>query len=254
MATTVSLVDSCPSTEMRSKERFTHTPVSSSIVSGASSASVCTKQNIVAKRGWIMLAPLAWADRRTGPPESSTSRHTRLAALSVVRIESEKVSASPPSCAQAARMPSSTVARGSSRPIMPVEATPTRGASRPSSWAAAACMATAVSRPRRPSPTLEQPEFTARARSRATSASRVTVTGAPTRALVVKRAADTVSSESDTSTPTSSPFGLIPAATPAARKPAGRAWGSSSRACLGASTQRELKKLIRGPRSRAGRA
>ena len=47
-AKTVSLVESWPSTEMRSNERLTHTPVSRSSVSGASAASVCTKQNMVA--------------------------------------------------------------------------------------------------------------------------------------------------------------------------------------------------------------
>ena len=47
----VSLVESWPSTEMRSKERFTHTPSSRSAVSGSSAASVWTKQSIVAKLG-----------------------------------------------------------------------------------------------------------------------------------------------------------------------------------------------------------
>ena len=61
----VSLVDSWPSTEMRSNERLTHTPSSRSAVSGASAASVCTKHSIVAKRGEIIPAPLAWAARRT---------------------------------------------------------------------------------------------------------------------------------------------------------------------------------------------
>jgi hypothetical protein len=55
----VSLVESWPSTLMRSNERLTVTPSSRSAVSGASAASVCTKQNIVAKAGEIMPAPLA---------------------------------------------------------------------------------------------------------------------------------------------------------------------------------------------------
>jgi hypothetical protein len=145
-------------------------------------------------------------------------------------------------------------------PITPVEATPTWPGSTPSSSAAAACIASAVSSPRRPSPTFEQPELAATARSRPSSACFETITGAPTRALVVKRAAETVSGSSETSTPTSRPSGLMPAATPAALKPAGSAWGSSSRACAGAATQRERKNvavrstLTRAPRSRAGRA
>ena len=67
---TVSLVESWPSTEMRSNERLTQTPSSRSAVSALSTASVCTKQSIVAKAGWIIPAPLAWAVRRTVPPGS----------------------------------------------------------------------------------------------------------------------------------------------------------------------------------------
>ena len=48
IAKTVSLVDSWPSTEMRSNERLTHTPSSRSSVAAGSAASVWTKQNIVA--------------------------------------------------------------------------------------------------------------------------------------------------------------------------------------------------------------
>ena len=48
---TVSLVESWPSTEIRSKERLTHTPSSRSAVSGSSAASVCTKHSMVAKAG-----------------------------------------------------------------------------------------------------------------------------------------------------------------------------------------------------------
>ncbi len=48
MAKTVSLVESWPSTEMRSNDRLTQTPVSRSIVSGSRPASVWMKQNIVA--------------------------------------------------------------------------------------------------------------------------------------------------------------------------------------------------------------
>ena len=69
----VSLVESWPSTEMRSKERFTHTPSSRSAVSGSSAASVWTKQSIVAKSGEIIPAPLACAVRRTLPLGSVTS-------------------------------------------------------------------------------------------------------------------------------------------------------------------------------------
>src|SRR3712207_8729275 len=73
---------------MRSNERFTHTPVSRSTVSGSSAASVSTKQNIVAKRGEIIPAPFACAASRTVPDSSFTSRQARFGARSVVRIES----------------------------------------------------------------------------------------------------------------------------------------------------------------------
>jgi len=138
---TVSLVDSWPSTEMRSNERFTHTPVSRSTVSGASAASVSTKQNIVAKRGEIMPAPLACAASRTVPEGSSSSKQARFGPRSVVRIESQKSRVSPPSDAAAWRTPSSRGSRGSSRPITPVEASPTCSGFTPSSSAASACEA-----------------------------------------------------------------------------------------------------------------
>jgi hypothetical protein len=239
----MSLGESWPSTEMRSNERLTHTPVSSSSVAVDMAASVSTKQNMVAKRGEIMPAPLAWPASRTRPPGSDTSRQARFGPLSLVRMACEKSPESGPSCWQAWRTPASTRSRGSSCPITPVEATATRSGSMPSGSAAVACMARAVSSPRRPSPTLEQPEFATTARSPSSRASCVTITGAPMRALLVKRAAEAVSSESERRTPTSSPSGLMPAATPAARKPAGSAVGSSSRACAGRSTQRERKKL-----------
>ncbi len=82
----MSFVESCPSTDARSNERLTQTPNSSSAVSGASAASVCTKQNIVAKRGEIMPAPLHCALSRTGPEGSSTSRQARFSNASVVWI------------------------------------------------------------------------------------------------------------------------------------------------------------------------
>ena len=90
----VSFVESCPSTEQRSNERLTHTPSSRSAVSGSSTASVCTKQSIVAKCGEIMPAPLHCAVRRTAPDGSSTSRQARFSKASVVWIACWK-SASP---------------------------------------------------------------------------------------------------------------------------------------------------------------
>ena len=87
------------STEMRSKERLTHTPVSRSSVSAVTSASVWTKQNIVAKRGWIIRRPSP-VQRRTRPAPSSTSSAARFGPLSLVRIAAEKSAASSPSAAR----------------------------------------------------------------------------------------------------------------------------------------------------------
>ena len=123
---TASLVDSWPSTEIRSKLRFTHTRVSSSTVSASSAASVWTKHSIVAKCGEIMPPPLAWPARRTVPPEgSASSRQARLGPLSVVRIDSENAWALGASDWAAWRIPATALSRGSSRAITPVEATAT---------------------------------------------------------------------------------------------------------------------------------
>ena len=201
-----------------------------------------------------MPAPLAWAASLTAPLVRCTSRQARLGPLSLVRIAPEKLSASRPSSSQALPTPATTLSRGSSIPITPVEATPTCAGSTPIRRAAASCIAAAVSSPRWPSPTFAQPEFATTARRRLSSACFDTSTGAPSRAFVVKRAAETVSGASETSTPTSSPLGLMPAATPAARKPVGSSVSLASPAFTGSSTQREEKKLTRAPPSRGARA
>ena len=134
-------------------------PVSRSSVSARARRRSATKQNIVAKRGEIMPAPLACAASRTRAGRAASPRGRRAwAPRSLVRIAVEKSSASSPSAAQAARTPASTrLARQLDadhagrrhadlrRP--PRRAPPPR---RP------AC-ASAVSSPRWPSPTFEQP-------------------------------------------------------------------------------------------------
>ena len=85
----MSLVLIWPSTVIRSKEAAT---AARRAASGSSTtASVWTKQSIVAKFGWIIPAPLAWAERVTPPARSVQLFGQR----SVVRIASEK--AMPPS-------------------------------------------------------------------------------------------------------------------------------------------------------------
>ncbi len=109
--------------------------------SGSSTtASVWTKQSIVAMFGWIMPPPLAWAERVT-PPARSVQR---LGQRSVVRIASEK--ATPPASERlsaASPIPPSTASIGSGTPITPVSATATASGRRPSCAAASSHIATA---------------------------------------------------------------------------------------------------------------
>ena len=167
---------------------------------------------------------------------------------------------SPPpaaSPAPAARSPASTRSIGSGTPITPVEPTATCAGSRPVSSAASSCIRAASRRPAAPVAALALPELTATARSAARSQrSRQSSTGAAWVPERVKRAALVASGESQASSATSrSPLGLMPAATPAARNPAGRP--STSRTWPGASTQREAKKELvaftRSPPPRAAR-
>ena len=221
----MSLVESWPSTEMRSKERFTHTPSSRSAVSGSSAASVCTKHSIVAKFGEIIPAPLACAVRRTVPLGSVTSTLARFGNRSVVRIASPKASA-PVGRELAARGEHALDDRvGRQRHADHAgrrdrDATP--GRRRPPS-------------PRRPASSRRRrcraarsPRWRCRSwpRPRAAPSSRQrswhSTTGAASTPERVKRAALTVSGASETSRPRSvPPLGLRPQATPAARKPCG---------------------------------
>ena len=241
----MSLVESWPSTDARSNERFTHTPSSSSAVSGASAASVCTKQSIVAKFGEIIPAPLHCALRRT-VPDGSCDLEVRALLEAVGRLDrllEGAVAAGARAAARAARMPFSIGSTGrywliaagrGERDLAPGRT--------PSAIAAAPCVLAASSRPRPPVAAFAQPEFASTARSASRrQRSWLSSTGAAGVPLAVKRAALTGVSASHTSRPRSRlPLGLMPAATPAARKPPGRpASGPRSRTCAGAGTQRE---------------
>src|SRR5919204_2063043 len=247
MRITVSLVDSCPSTEMRSNERLTHTPSRRSAVSADSSASVCTKHSSVANDGWIMPAPLACAQRRTVPPGRSTASVARFSKASVVMIAAAK-SASPSgrSSRRAPARPLTTACESSGTPMTPVEATATRSASTLATIAPAPCILAASSGPRPPVAALALPELATTARMAPSFVrSWVRSTGAARTPDRVNRAALVVSGASDTSSATSlPPLGLIPAATPAARKPAGSPPSGSSRTPSGTSIQREEKKRL----------
>ena len=139
--------------------------------------------------------------------------------------------------------------------MTPVEATATRSCSTPTAAAAAACIRSATSMPWVPVAALALPALTTSARSaRISERSCVTSTGAASTPERVNRAALVVSGASLTSRPTSvAPEGLMPAATPAARKPAGSPGDAASRTPSGTSSHRERKKLTRSPSSRRSR-
>ena len=155
---------------------------------------------------------------------------------------------------QAARTPLTTFSRGSSVPITPVEATATWPGSTPSSSAAAACIAAAVSRPRCPSPTFEQPELAATARRPSRRASsrddhRGAHAGVRREAGGGHGAGRVRRHHSDIEA-----LRLDPRRDPGGPKPAGSDSGASSVTCWGASTHRDVKNVTRGPPSPAARA
>ena len=240
----MSLVESCPSTLTRSNERLTVTPSRRSHVSGDSAASVCTKHSSVAKSGEIIPAPLAWALSRTVPASSATSRLACLSSASVVRIARAKsVSPSGRSACVAATMPCMTAPMGSGTPITPVDATAIALSSpTPLASAAAPCILAAFSNPGRPVAALALPALTTMPRiPSSVQRSRQSSTGADWVPERVKRAALVVAGAPDMSSPRSrSPLGLIPQATPAARKPRGSP-PAVSVMLSGTSIQREEK-------------
>src|SRR5665811_1623217 len=83
---TMSFVDSWPSTVMRLNEAATAACMSSPQASAVTTASQVTKHSIVAMLGLIMPQPLAARPMRTTPSASFTSRSPDLACLSVVRM------------------------------------------------------------------------------------------------------------------------------------------------------------------------
>ena len=118
-----------------------------------------------------------------------------------------------------------TTARASSgTPITPVEQTATWSSGTPAHIAAAPCIFAASWRPIEPVAAFALPLLTTTARiASRRQRSRVSSTGAAAVPERVNRAALVVCAASLTSRPTSvPPDGLIPAATPAARKPSGR--------------------------------
>ena len=194
---TVSLVESWPSTVMRSNERLTHTPSSRSAVSGASAASVCTKQSIVAKFGCdhpgaLGLRAEAHRPRRQlhlerGALLERVGGHDRLGEVGVaVGAQLAAAREQRPHDLLAVERHADHAGRGR----------PRRGPrSTPAAIAAAPCIRAASSSPGRPVAALALPELTATARRRvrAARAPCVTITGAASMPERVKRAALTAS-------------------------------------------------------------
>jgi hypothetical protein len=129
---------------------------------------------------------------------------------------------------------------GSGTPITPVEQTATWSSLIPATIAPMPCILAAFSKPGRPVAALALPELTTTARSASSRVrSRHSSTGGAWVPEAVKRAALVASGASQTTTPTSGePDALMPAATPAARKPAGSPSPSSSVTWSGRGTQR----------------
>ena len=220
---------------MRSKERFTHTPVSRSRVSASSAASVCdeAEHRREARRDHA---------RRPSPARRAArvprrQRHLEAGALgpAVARQDRARevvgaVAEQPRSAVAHAR--SATRSRGSSMPITPVDATPTCAASTPSASAAAAA-SRARSRARagrRRRSSSREFATTARRRSRSRLA-RHDHRRADARVGGEARGRHRVRLVADTARPRRAPVGLSPAATPAARKPAGSAAGRARVTC-----------------------
>ena len=209
--------------------------------------------------GWIIPAPLACAARRTVPSGSVTSTAARFSNMSVVMIAAgsrrRRRRAAPRAPRQAAHHGvGGRAGRRSRRSRRPRPGPRSR---RPPSRRRPASR-----RPVEPGPpvaALALPEFTATARSASSRArSRVTSTGA---AAVPERgeargARGVRRRRRRAGRRRARRSGLMPAATPAARKPAGSRAAGDLGTPSGASTQRERKNgrpSRRGPRSRRGR-
>ena len=237
----MSFVDSWPSTVTRSKERLTHTPSSSSAVSGESSASVSTKHSIVAKRGEIMPAPLHWALRRTLPDGSSTSRLARFSkrvgrldrALEGARRRSRRAARARRRMPFSDRVHGQVVADRAGRGERHLGLGDARGGGRGALRLGGVFEAAPAGRGVRAAGVGEHRAQRRRSRQR----SRVSSTGA---AAALERgeargAHGRLLGVADEQADVGAPLGFSPAATPAARKPAGRpASSASSRTCAGA--------------------
>ena len=166
---TASLVDSWPSTEMRSNERLTVTPVSRSTRLGARAR----RRSGRSRASWRSAArscppPFAWAASRTlvagraAPPRGRRAWGPGRWSGSPRRTPGRSGPSASRGVADAGHQPCRAAARARSRRS---RRPPPPSASRSSASAAARCWARAVASPRSPSETLALPEFTVTARS-----------------------------------------------------------------------------------------
>ena len=223
-ATSVSFVDSEPSTDTRLSDASAARRSNSASTAGSTIASVVAVTMVVATSGRIIPAPLPITPMRTSPPLSAQVTMLVLAHASVVRIAS--AAAAPPvpeSSPAACAMPRSTASIGRGLPITPVEQTTTSPAEMPSACAVAAAMARASCMPRAPVQAFALPELTTIARARPSArCSRESTTGAAARRLRVKAPAALALPSQATRARSGAPEALIPQVTPAARKPRGK--------------------------------
>jgi len=158
----------------------------------------------------------------------STWRKATLGRVSVVIMAREAASQpSGASCAAAAASPAVIFAIGSRGPMTPVDITATERGGKPAAASAPAAIAAASASPPSPVHAFAQPELIATPRNPAgcsVSRPRSYWTGAAGNALRVNTAAALQGRSLTTSARSAAPFFLMPAATPAKRKP----WGTRS--------------------------
>ena len=209
-----------PSESSRSKLTRVAARSAASRSADPAAASVVSTTSMVASPGASMPAPLAIPPTVNPGPATTTV----LGTLSVVMMA--RAAAGPPSRASAswaASTPAVILSIGSSSPMRPVEQTAMSSASTPSRAATWPAVARVSAKPAAPVQALAPPELSTTAascpRPMISSHQR---TGAALTRLVVNTPAASYRGPSLTTRATSgSPDDLSPAATPAARKPAG---------------------------------
>ena len=193
-------------------------------------ASVIITASMVAMLGAIIAAPFATPLTRSTSAAANPTAEPRSQRLGetcpfviIAVAASQKLSGDGERRPAAEGIPAASFSRGRKRPITPVEQTSTSSGEQSSRFATSAVIHRASSSPRVPVQALALPELTITARAVARGKrERETFTGAPHTRLVVKTptAVDGLSAANSARSSFEDP-GLMPQATPAARKPAG---------------------------------